>query len=577
MQLTPIQRMIWERRYRAAGESHIDETWARVAGAVARAETSDGETWRRRFFELLASMRFLPGGRILAGAGTSRRVTLFNCFVMGPIDDSMEGICRALEEGALTMQQGGGVGYDFSALRPRGSRAHASGQVASGPVSFMRVWDAMCSTLQTTSERRGAMMATLRCDHPDIEEFIDAKRKAHAGAGSLSTFNLSVLVTDAFVEAARAEAELPLRFGAEVVRGVSARALWRHMLQAAADVGEPGLLFIDRVNQTNNLWYRERISATNPCGEVPLPSYGACNLGSLNLPLFVRGAFQPDASLDHGALAEAAALAVRFLDDVIDVSEFPLPAQAREARETRRLGLGITGLADTLVLLGLRYDSPEARRVAADVARTLTHAAYRASVALAAERGPFPALRLDDHLCGPLVSALPGDILLAMRGHGVRNSHLVAVAPAGTISLLAGNVSSGIEPIFRASYRRRVRGVGDERIEVELVDHAVALWRQRATAADSLPPAFVDARSVAPEAHVEMQAALQPFVDAAISKTVNLAPGSSVAEVELLAERAYARGLKGLTVFPAGSPIGEVLLADAGANEGCDAPTCAAL
>lgn len=365
------------------------------------------------------------------------------------------------------MQWGGGVGYDFSTLRPHGARARSSGQVASGPVSFMRVWDSMCGTLQTTSERRGAMMATLRCDHPDIEEFIDAKR---ANPASLSCFNVSVQVTDAFVQAARAGEDMPLTFGSEVVRRISARALWRLLFEAAADVGEPGVLFVDHVNRANNLWYRERITATNPCGEIPLPAYGACNLGSLNLPLFVRQPFSPAPSIDFGALAGAAALAARFLDDVIDVSAFPVSMQAEEARATRRLGLGLTGLADALIMLGLPYDSAEARRLAADIARTLADAAYRASISLAKERGPFPALRLPDHLEGEYIRALPEDIRRALRESGVRNSHLLAIAPAGIISLLADNVSSGIEPVFRASFRRRIRRAGGASVEVEVTE-----------------------------------------------------------------------------------------------------------
>ena len=574
MNLSAVPRMVWEQRYRYDNENDIEATWTRVARAVARVEPREADSWRQRFFDLLVSMRFLPGGRILAGAGTDRRVTLFNCFVMGPIEDSMQGICRALAEGSLTMQQGGGIGYDFSTLRPRGAPARASGQVASGPVSFMRVWDSMCATLQATSERRGAMMATLRCDHPDIEEFIDAKRTTAA----LSCFNLSVQVTDAFFQAVRADAELPLTFGAEIVRRVSARTLWHRLLEAATEVGEPGILFVDHVNRTNNLRYRERISATNPCGEIPLPPYGACNLGSLNLPLFVRRPFSPDATFDFDALAEATSLAVRFLDDVIDVSAFPLPAQAEEARATRRLGLGVTGLADALVMLGQRYDSDAGRAVAAELARTLAHAAYRASIALSKERGPFPALHIADHLRGEYIRSLPQDIRRSLGENGIRNSHLIAFAPAGTISLLADNVSSGVEPVFRATYRRRVRRAGKAAVEVNLVDYAVARWRDSPGHHDGFPPAFTDTRAIAPSAHVEMQVALQPFVDGAISKTVNLPARCSVEEVRHLVDRAYAGGLKGLTVFPANSPIGAILIADGTeAPGGCDAPACAAL
>src|SRR5579883_3174582 len=352
-----ISDFIWRTRYRDPGaappESTIADTWDRVARSVAAIER-DPLRWQERFRGLMEGFRFLPGGRILAGAGVARQVTLANCFVMGPIDDSITGIFEALKEGALTMQQGGGVGYDFSTLRPRGSRARTTGMIASGPVSFMHVWDAMCATILSTGARRGAMMATLRCDHPDIEEFIRAKRTP----GELRRFNLSVLITDDFMEAVRGGKEWPLVFPAaaiggegpdllrkwsgvatkvpcRIVRTVPARELWKSIISAAYDCAEPGVLFIDRINKLNNLWYCERISATNPCSEVPLPPYGACDLGSINLACFVRDPFMPDARLDHEALAETVRIAVRFLDNVIDVSRFPLPQQAQVARDTR--------------------------------------------------------------------------------------------------------------------------------------------------------------------------------------------------------------------------------------------------
>jgi len=592
-ELPLVSQRIWELRYRHEGtDATLADTFHRVARAVAQTETDPD--WARRFEALLASGRFLPGGRILAGAGTSRRVTLFNCFVMGVIQDSMEGIFSALEEGAVTMQQGGGVGYDFSTLRPRGERAHSTGQVATGPVSFMRVWDTMCATVQNTSERRGAMMATLRCDHPDIAEYIDAK----SGGGALHSFNLSVQVSDEFMAAVAADRDFALVFPCDgldqdkgdapvemrawtgsakpvacrVWRRVPARELWQRIVRAAHQTGEPGVIFVDRVNQWNNLWYRERISATNPCGELPLPPYGACNLGSLVLPRFVREPFTEQAAVDYDGLAAAAAEAVRFLDDVIDVSHFPLPEQTAEARATRRLGLGVTGLADALLMLGQRYDSQEARDTASAIMRAVAHAAYRASIDLARERGPFPALDVDRFLLSPFVAALPENLRLLIRSDGIRNGHLLAVAPAGTISLLAGNVSSGIEPIFRPRYQRLVNRLDGPAEKLELVDYALAVWEARAAAQAGPPPALIDAESLAPEAHLEMQAALQPFVDAAISKTVNLPAGYSFERVLGLFARAHAAGLKGLTVFPASSPLGRVLVADSGAT--CDALVC---
>jgi ribonucleoside-diphosphate reductase alpha chain len=594
--LPPISQRIWELRYRQEGsDATLADTFRRVARAVAQAE-SDPD-WAGRFETLLLGQRFLPGGRILAGAGTSRRVTLFNCFVMGVVQDSMEGIFSALQEGAVTLQQGGGVGTDFSTLRPRGARARSTGQVATGPVSFMRVWDTMCATLQNTSERRGAMMATLRCDHPDINEYIDAKR----GGGALASFNLSVQVSDKLMDAVAADRDFALVFPVDslddggqdgpvemrmwtgsagavlcrVWRRVRARELWQRIVHAAHESGEPGVVFVDRVNQLNNLWYRERITATNPCGELPLPPYGACNLGSLVLPRFVRDPFTPRAAFDFDALATTAALAVRFLDDVIDISHFPLPEQAAEARATRRLGLGVTGLADALLMLGKRYDSEEARQAAAAIMRTIAHAAYRASIDLARERGPFPALDADRFLLSPFVAALPEHLQLLIRSDGIRNGHLLAVAPAGTISLLAGNVSSGIEPIFRPRYQRLVHRLDGPPETLELTDYALALFESTAGFDAGPPGAMVDASTLTPEAHLDMQAALQPYVDAAISKTVNLPPGYGFEGVLGLFERAHTAGLKGLTVFPANSPMGQVLVADSGAA--CDALACQVL
>jgi ribonucleoside-diphosphate reductase alpha chain len=603
--LTPIAEHVWRTRYRGPDERTADPTpvatFARVAQAVAAAEGVAAESWAEAFRGMLADGRFLPGGRILAGAGTGRRLTLFNCFVLGTIGDSLDGIFGALHEGALTMQEGGGVGYDFSTLRPRGMRARATGGVASGPVSFMGLWDRMCETLETANNRRGAMMATLRCDHPDVNEFVEAKRDGKR----LSNFNLSVQITDEFLQAVREEREHLLVFpeagldgveddpsaGERVMRTwtgqskpvpcrvlarVPARELWRRLLASAAASGEPGFLFVDRINRDNNLWYRERITATNPCGEEPLPPYGACNLGSLNLAAFVTDPYSDRATLQLDRLAATTALAVRFLDDVIDVSRFPLPAQAEAARSTRRVGLGLTGLADALVLLGLPYGSEGARILAAQAAATVAQAAYRTSIDLARDKGPCPAFERDRYLEAPFVNRLPPELREGIARHGVRNSHLLAIAPAGSISLLAGNVSSGIEPIFRARYRRSLRSVeapGDGQLQTfEVVDHAVALWERMRGPDAGMPPAFVDADGLSPEAHLDMQIALQPHVDSAISKTIQLPPEFDAEAVGRLATRAWEGGLKGFTVFPRISPIGAVLLAEP--SEICDAPSC---
>ncbi|MDA8256795.1 MAG: adenosylcobalamin-dependent ribonucleoside-diphosphate reductase [Betaproteobacteria bacterium] len=548
-----ISRHIWETRYRSAGETDIHASWKRVAQAIAAAEGQGRDAWAERFFSLLDGFRFLPGGRILAGAGTGHRVTLFNCFVMGEIADDLTSIFEALKEGALTMQQGGGVGYDFSTLRPAGTVAQATGSIASGPVSFMHIWDAMCATMLSTGARRGAMMATLRCDHPDIETFVDAKRDSAA----LRHFNLSVLVSDAFMAAVANDADWPLAFpGLADTRTVKARDLWQRIVRAAYDTAEPGVLFVDTINRDNTLADRETLSATNPCGEIPLPPYGACDLGSLNLAAFVISPYAADARLDLDALADAARLAVRFLDDVIDVSRYPLPEQAAQACRTRRIGLGITGLADALVLLGLGYDSDAARTLAAEVMRTLRDAAYRASIELAGEKGAFPAFDSGAFLASGFASRLPQDIRDAIAAHGIRNSHLLAIAPAGTISLLANNLSSGIEPVFAAEAERRVLGTDGRYRTHRVVDYACQLWRQQG---EDLPPAFVEARQLDPLAHLQMQAALQPFVDNAISKTINVAADTPFERFEELYRRAHALGLKGCTVFRPNPVTGAIL------------------
>jgi ribonucleoside-diphosphate reductase alpha chain len=595
-----ISEYVWNAKYRAREpqmpERTIRDTWRRIAHALAAVEGDDAAKWESAFFAALEDFKFLPGGRIQAGAGTGRKVTLFNCFVMGPIEDSMPGIFRALEEGAVTMQQGGGIGYDFSTLRPRGTQARTVGSVASGPVSFMDVWDAMCGTILSTGARRGAMMATLRCDHPDIEEFVAAKQQP----GRLRRFNLSVQITDDFMAAVRADREWALVFPAaaldgegetlmrqwpgsdavvpcRIVRRLPARALWEQILRATYDYAEPGVLFVDRINRLNNLRYCETISATNPCGEIPLPPYGACNLGSVNLTRFVARPFATDARLDMDGIAQTVTVAVRLLDNAIDVSQFPLPLQAERARASRRIGLGMTGLADALLMLGLRYGSEQSIEVAADVMRVICHAAYRASIALAREKGAFPALVRDKYLQAPFVQALPADIREGIAEHGIRNSHLLAIAPTGTISLLAGNVSSGLEPIFAASYRRKVLDDAGGLREFLLTDYAVAMWRAARGMKDGVPPVFVTAAEVPMRAHLLLQAALQAFVDNSISKTINVAEDCSFAAFSNIYDGAFDLGLKGCTTFRPNPVTGTVLSAESAEAAGTSAPHCCVL
>ena len=558
-----IARLVWQSKYRRSDDSgrvdrNVDETWQRVAHALAAAEPRDREYWARHFYDVLADFRFLPGGRVLAGAGTGRRLTLFNCFVMGQIEDTLEGISQALGEGAITMQQGGGVGYDFSTLRPGGSVASDPAQTASGPVSFLHVWEAMCATLESTSIRRGAMMAALRCDHPDIEAFVEAK----SDQAGLSHFNLSVLVTNAFMQAVAHGLPWELVFTSpdghlHVSRTIDAKALWNGIMRSAYEGGEPGVIFIDQVRSENNLQYCESIDATNPCGEAPLPAYGACDLGSINLTRFVTEPFSDRARLDLGRIVALVPLAVRMLDNVYDVSRYPLPRQRHTALGARRIGLGITGLADALTMLGLRYGSESSLKLAGGRMRAIAHAAYQASVELAREKGAFPLFSADPYLRAGFASRLPLDLRDRIARHGIRNSHLTAIAPAGSISLLAGNVSSGLEPAYAADYVRRVR-IGERDVaDVLATDYACALYRRQNRT--GVPPAFVAAHDVAPDDHLAMQAVLQAHVDNAISKTLNVPRTFEFERFAPLYEQAYRLRLKGCTAYRPHAREGRVL------------------
>ncbi|MDX2265926.1 MAG: adenosylcobalamin-dependent ribonucleoside-diphosphate reductase [Hyphomicrobiales bacterium] len=555
--LTPSSLRIWEQKYRLDGvDKSIDDTWRRVANAAAAAEKKSlAKRWAAKFYDAISDFGFIPAGRILAGAGAGRNVTLFNCFVMGRIEDDMASIFESVKEAALTMQRGGGVGHDFSTLRPEGAAVKGVGAQASGPVSFMDVWDAMCRTIISAGARRGAMMATLRCDHPDIEAFVDAKRDPLR----LRNFNVSVLVTDAFMAAVEAGAPWPLVFDGAVHRTVSARALWDKIMRNAYEVAEPGVIFIDRVNAENNLRYCETIYATNPCGEQPLPPYGACLLGSINLVRLVQRPFEPDAALNLARLDELVATAVRFLDCVIDVSRFPLEAQAAEARAKRRMGLGVTGLGDALILCGKHYGSAEARKLAASWLARIERQAYLASAELAAEKGSFPLFERDAYLAGGHARRLPDDIRKTIAAHGLRNGLLTSIAPTGTISLLAGNVSSGIEPAFDFVHRRRVLESNGAAREETIEDYAYRLFRQKRGPHAALPTAFVSAQQLPPQAHVEMQAALQPHVDSSISKTVNCPADMPFESFKTLYAEAYRRGLKGCTAYRPNPVTGAVL------------------
>ena len=558
--ISPISRQIWDAKYRlkrpdgSPVDLGIEDSWRRVARALSEAEP-EPEAFEQRFYEALQDFQFLPAGRILSGAGTDRRVTLFNCFVMGDIPDDLGGIFTHLREAALTMQQGGGIGYDFSSLRPKGAPVRGVAADASGPLSFMDVWDSMCRTIMSAGARRGAMMATMRCDHPDIEAFIAAKREP----GRLRNFNLSVLVTDAFMAAVDADAEWPLVFGGTTYRTMQARALWDSITRATYDYAEPGVLFIDRINARNNLHYCESIRSTNPCAEQPLPPYGACLLGSINLARLVRDPFTPQARLDMQALDGLVATAVRMMDNTIEVSGFPLEAQQQEAYAKRRIGLGMTGLGDALMMVGLRYGDIDAAEAAGAWAHRINRAAYIASAHLAAEKGAFPLYDRDAYLAGETVRSLDADVRALIAEHGIRNALLTSVAPTGTISLVADNVSSGIEPVFAYGYTRKVKEPDGTTREEEVSDHAVRLYRSMFGADAPLPAHFVTAQELTPAEHVRMQAAVQRHVDSAISKTVNVPEDITFEAFQEVYLDAYRSGCKGCATYRPNAITGSVL------------------
>ena len=556
-----ISQQIWDMKYRLKDqngtflEQTVQDTWHRIAKALSEVET-EPKKWETIFYNALTDFKFLPAGRITAGSGTKRNVTLFNCFVMGVIPDSMSGIFDMLKEAALTMQQGGGIGYDFSTIRPKGSLVKGIAADASGPVSFMDVWDSMCRTIMSAGSRRGAMMATMRCDHPDIEEFIAAKSDSQ----KLRMFNLSVLVTDAFMEAVKKGEDWKLIYNNKVYSVIKAADLWDQIMRATYNFAEPGVIFIDRINATNNLSYCETITATNPCGEQPLPPYGACLLGSINLAKLVEQPFDKNAYLDVSQLEDLVSTAVRMMDNVIEVSQFPLEAQKLEAKNKRRIGLGVTGLADALLMVGLRYGSDEAVKKTEKWMKTIALSAYKASINLAEEKGAFPLFDPEKFIVSGKMIQMDEDVKQAVHKFGIRNALLTSIAPTGTISLYAGNVSSGIEPVFAYSYKRKVLQNDGSHVEEEVVDYAVQLWRDKFGDAP-LPDFFVSAQNLTPADHVKMQAAAQKWVDSSISKTINCPEDISFDDFKEVYIQAYDTGCKGCTTYRPNEVTGSVLSA----------------
>ncbi|MBP9672595.1 MAG: adenosylcobalamin-dependent ribonucleoside-diphosphate reductase [Ottowia sp.] len=586
----PISRDVLAEKYFKPGESSLEQLYGRVARALASVEKPELRAeWEQKFLTNLHAGA-IGAGRIMSAAGTDIQATLINCFVQpvgdaiqGVDDEGYPGIYEALREAAETMRRGGGVGYDFSRIRPKGAFVKGTHSIASGPCSYMNVFDQSCSTVESAGSRRGAQMGVLRIDHPDVAEFITAKRTP----GRWNNFNVSVGVSDAFMQAVANGTDWELVHKAKpgqkvlegggyqradglwVYRKLPARELWDTIMQSTYDFAEPGILFLDQIGRDNNLNYCEKIEATNPCGEQPLPPYGCCDLGPIILTNFVRNPFGAggDAAFDFDAFEQVVATQVRALDNVLDVTFWPLEQQRNESADKRRIGVGFTGLGNALTMLKLRYDREDGRAMATEIARRMRDAAYRASVELAKEKGAFPKFKADGYLAeGTFASRLPADIQADIRQHGIRNSHLLSIAPTGTVSLaFADNASNGIEPAFSWGYKRNKREADGSKSSYTVEDHAFRLYRSLVDSTVSsddtgkLPDYFVNALEMSAQDHVAMMEAVQPFVDTSISKTVNIPEDYPYDSFKDLYRQAWQAGLKGLATYRPNSILGAVL------------------
>lgn len=558
--LTPaeLSDKIFEGKYKHSKDTNRDDMFRRNAKAAAAVRQLEGtaEELEESFFQLMKKELFFPAGRILSNLGTGRQqVTTFNCAIANTIPDSMEGIFDVLKMGALTQKAGAGIGYDFSTIRPKNQLVKGVESKASGPISFMKVFDSACQSIMSAGLRRGANIAILRIDHPDIEEFITAK----SSAGVLEMFNLSCGLTDEFLKAVEENKTFDLRFGGEVYSTVKARDLWDKLIKNNYDYAEPGVLFLDTVNRNNSLYYCETISCCNPCGEIVGPPYGVCLLGSMILPSFVNKYKTFDCSRFYSAVR----LATHFLDNVIDISKFPIKEQEKEAKNKRRMGLGVTGFADALIKMEIPYNSPEAVRFASEVAKQLANAAYGASSDLAGKFGSFPAYVAEKHKESVPYKTLAlefPDTANNIERKGLRNSHLISIAPTGTISLLASNISSGIEPIFAYDYTRKFRTADGEEL-FKVYDKVYYEWLQ-ANPDKKRPAYMVSVDDLTPDDHLNVQAAFQKWVCSSISKTINCPADIKYDEFSKIYMKAWKMSLKGATCYHPSGKLKAVLVKD---------------
>ena len=545
--VVPFSEQLHAVKYRGRGESFKEMT-NRIASALA-----DNDAHFGQFRDILRHMRFLPGGRIQAAIGSTKHVTAFNCFVSGTLADAFtneEGcIMQRAAEAATTMRMGGGIGYDFSTLRPRGALIKKLDSTSSGPISFMEIFNAICLCTSSAGNRRGAQMGVLRCDHPDIEEFIHAKQNEH----NLRGFNLSVAITDEFMLAVKSDSDFDLRFGGETYRTIRARALWEEIMRSTWDWAEPGVLFIDRINKDNNLWYAEAIAATNPCGEQPLSPHAACLLGSFNLVKYVK----PDRSFDYDQLSADLPPVVRAMDNVTDVSSYPLPEQKAEALSKRRMGLGVAGAANAIEAMGYAYGSPEFIQTLDKILQTICIGAYTASVSLAREKGAFPKYDRDLYGQSAFVKKLPDWLQEAISKYGIRNSHLTSIAPTGTISLCADNISSAIEPVVRLKFPRQVNLPEGQVVEV-VEDYGYRVFGTQSKTCDH----------VTPDKHIAVLIAAQRWVDSAVSKTCNVPATTPWEDFKNIYMKAWEGGAKGCTTFTSGGKRQGIFLETESAPEG---------